>query len=95
MGLAPFEVETDDTMKKSFDICIIGAGASGMAAALEAAEVNPAARILVVEKNDRPGRKIRATGNGRCNISNEKAKNSRQAVQLLEKWGIAIRSRGT
>ena len=92
MGLAPFEVETDDTMKKSFDICIIGAGASGMAAALEAAEVNPAARILVVEKNDRPGRKIRATGNGRCNISNEKAKNSRQAVQLLEKWGIAIRT---
>ena len=70
MGLAPFEVETDDTMKKSFDICIIGAGASGMAAALEAAEVNPAARILVVEKNDRPGRKIRATGNGRCNIYN-------------------------
>ena len=92
MGLAPFEVETDDTMKKSFDICIIGAGASGMAAALEAAEVNPAARILVVEKNDQPGRKIRATGNGRCNISNEKAKDSRQAVQLLEKWGIAVRT---
>lgn len=92
MGLAPFEVETDDTMKKSFDICIIGAGASGMAAALEAAEANPAARILVVEKNDQPGRKIRATGNGRCNISNEKARDSRQAVQLLEKWGIAVRT---
>lgn len=92
MGLAPFEVETDDTMKKSFDICIIGAGASGMAAALEAAEVNPAARILAVEKNDQPGRKIRATGNGRCNISNEKARDSRQAVQLLEKWGIAVRT---
>ena len=92
MGLAPFEVETDDTMKKSFDICIIGAGASGMAAALEAAEANPAARILVVEKNNQPGRKIRATGNGRCNISNEKARDSRQAVQLLEKWGIAVRT---
>lgn len=92
MGLAPFEVETDDTMKKSFDICIIGAGASGMAAALEALEANPAARILVVEKNDQPGRKIRATGNGRCNISNEKARGSRQAVQLLEKWGIAVRT---
>lgn len=92
MGLAPFEVETDDTMKKSFDICIIGAGASGMAAALEAAEANPAARILVVEKNDQPGRKIRATGSGRCNISNEKARDSRQAVQLLEKWGIAVRT---
>lgn len=92
MGLAPFEVETDDTMKKSFDICIIGAGASGMAAALEAAEANPAARILVVEKNDQLGRKIRATGSGRCNISNEKARDSRQAVQLLEKWGIAVRT---
>ena len=92
MGLAPFEVETDDTMKKSFDICIIGAGASGMAAALEAAEANPAARILVVEKNNQLGRKIRATGSGRCNISNEKARDSRQAVQLLEKWGIAVRT---
>ena len=51
------------------DVIIIGAGASGMAAAVKAAERNK--NILVLEKNDRPGRKILASGNGRCNLMNE------------------------
>ena len=50
-------------------IGIIGGGASGMAAALAAAE-NPAAQVILLERQARLGRKLLATGNGRCNLSN-------------------------
>ena len=48
---------------------IIGGGASGMAAALAAAE-NPKVQVLLFERQARLGRKLLATGNGRCNLSN-------------------------
>lgn len=51
-------------------IGIIGGGASGMAAAISAARRNPSARIIIFEKKDRLGKKIYATGNGRCNLTN-------------------------
>lgn len=50
-------------------IGIIGGGASGMAAALAAAE-NPQAQVILLERQARVGRKLQATGNGRCNLSN-------------------------
>lgn len=50
-------------------IGIIGAGASGMAAALAASE-NPRNTVLLFERQARVGRKLSATGNGRCNLSN-------------------------
>ena len=50
-------------------IAIIGGGASGMAAALAAAE-RPENRVVLLERQARLGRKLQATGNGRCNLSN-------------------------
>ncbi len=50
-------------------IGIIGGGASGMAAALAAAE-NENAQVVLFERQARLGRKLLATGNGRCNLSN-------------------------
>ena len=50
-------------------IGIIGAGASGMAAALAAAE-NEQNQVIILERQARVGRKLQATGNGRCNLSN-------------------------
>ena len=50
-------------------IGIIGAGASGMAAALAAAE-NPEVQVVLMERQARVGRKLAATGNGRCNLTN-------------------------
>ena len=47
---------------------IIGAGASGMMAAVTAAEYH--AEVTLFEKNDRVGKKILATGNGKCNLGN-------------------------
>lgn len=49
-------------------IIIVGAGASGLVAAINAAAIGAA--VTVLEQNDRPGRKICATGNGRCNMTN-------------------------
>lgn len=49
-------------------IIIVGAGASGLVAAIKAAAIGAA--VTVLEQNDRPGRKICATGNGRCNMTN-------------------------
>ena len=54
-------------MKKR-QVVIIGAGASGMTAAIMAAR-NGAA-VTVLEQNEKPGKKICATGNGKCNFSN-------------------------
>ena len=53
-------------------IGIIGGGASGMAAALAAAE-NPGVQVILMERQARVGRKLQATGNGRCNLTNLRA----------------------
>ncbi len=50
-------------------IGIIGGGASGMAAALAASE-DPNAQVILFERQARLGRKLQATGNGRCNLTN-------------------------
>ena len=50
-------------------IGIIGGGASGMAAALAASE-NPGVQVTLLERQARVGRKLLATGNGRCNLTN-------------------------
>ncbi|MDA8130717.1 MAG: aminoacetone oxidase family FAD-binding enzyme [Elusimicrobia bacterium] len=55
-------------MSDSYDVIVIGAGASGLAAAVEAARAG--ASVLVLEKNHVPGRKILSTGAGKCNFTN-------------------------
>ena len=50
------------------NVCVIGGGAAGMLAALTAAENGH--RVLLLERQSRVGRKLLATGNGRCNLSN-------------------------
>ena len=59
-----------DMIKKK--IGIIGGGASGMAAAIAAARADGhlASEIVILEKKDRIGKKILATGNGKCNLTN-------------------------
>lgn len=52
-------------------IGIIGAGASGLMSAIIAKETNKNLNIVLYEANNMIGKKILASGNGRCNISNE------------------------
>lgn len=50
------------------DVCVIGGGAAGLAAAIVAAEQG--ARVVVLERDPECGKSILATGNGRCNFTN-------------------------
>ncbi|MBR1592093.1 MAG: aminoacetone oxidase family FAD-binding enzyme [Ruminococcus sp.] len=52
------------------DIAVIGGGASGLSAAIEAKKSCPSAEVSILEKLPRCGKKIIATGNGKCNLSN-------------------------
>lgn len=52
-----------------FDVIVVGGGAAGMMAAGQAASLGK--RVLLLEKNKRLGEKLRITGGGRCNITNE------------------------
>ena len=49
-------------------VAVIGAGAAGMMAAVTAAEAG--AEVTLFERNDRVGKKLRITGKGRCNVTN-------------------------
>lgn len=55
--------------KKQWDLVVIGAGASGMMAAITAARENK--KVCILEKLDKAGKKLLATGNGKCNFTNE------------------------
>ena len=50
-------------------VAVVGGGAAGMMAAIHAAYGG--AEVLLFEKNDRLGRKLRITGKGRCNVTND------------------------
>lgn len=54
---------------KSRNVAVIGGGASGMVAAITAA--SHGADVTIYERNDRLGKKILATGNGKCNLGNK------------------------
>jgi len=55
----------------SYDITIIGAGPAGILAAGRASSLG--AKVLLLEKMEKPARKLRITGKGRCNITNMKS----------------------
>ena len=53
---------------EQFDVVVLGAGAAGMMAAIEAGRRGR--RVLVIEHGAAPGEKIRISGGGRCNFTN-------------------------
>ncbi len=55
---------------KRYDIIVIGGGASGFAAAINAKRTDRNVSVLIAERLPKTGKKILATGNGRCNLSN-------------------------
>ncbi len=74
------------------DVVIAGGGASGLAAAIELGMKAPALDVLVIEKMPEPGRKIRATGSGRCNISNTEAAGFSRIMEFFREIGLVTRS---
>ncbi len=86
-----------------YDAVIIGGGASGIFVAINARKN---AKIAIIEQSDRLGKKILATGNGRCNITNMNLNssyyndtnveryfnqiNNAQTIELFAKMGLEI-----
>jgi predicted Rossmann fold flavoprotein len=56
-------------LQNQYDIIIIGAGPSGLMAAIESHA--PSRKILILEKMHKPAMKLRLSGKGRCNITND------------------------
>lgn len=80
-------------MGREFDVIIVGAGASGMMAGISAARSG--AKVLILEHMDSAGKKILATGNGKCNFTNEKqgiayyrSNNPAFVLPVFEQFGL-------
>ena len=75
-----------------YDVAVVGGGAAGMTAAIAAARAG--ARVALLERGERPGRKLLMTGNGKCNLGNRDLKpshyysdNMAMAASVLERFG--------
>lgn len=64
------EEMNDITTEPQYDVIVVGAGAAGLMAAGTAARNG--SRVLLLEKMEKPARKVRITGKGRCNLTNAK-----------------------
>ncbi len=80
-----------------FDVIIIGGGAAGLCSAVLLKRKLPQLHILIIEANDRVGKKLIVTGNGRCNITNRYlspasyfGKHSEFCETALEKYGFSF-----
>ena len=78
-----------------YDLVIIGGGAAGLAAAASfIREANQDEQngektsVCILEKNDTPGRKINATGGGRCNLTNEACPGKDITLDFFRSIGI-------
>lgn len=77
-------MEDGEKQTKEYDVAVIGAGPAGMMAASRANQLG--ARVIVLEKNKRFGKKLLLTGKGRCNLTN--------AEFNLKRFGSAFGKQG-
>lgn len=78
---------------KKYSLIVIGGSASGLCAVINAARLHKGFSAAVLERLPRAGKKILATGNGRCNLSNTNAlyhnyRNAGFAKRALEQYPV-------
>ncbi len=57
------------SLKKVYDLVIVGGGAAGFFAAIQVAEINPDLKIVILEKSSNLLSKVKISGGGRCNVT--------------------------
>ena len=72
-------------------VIIVGAGAAGLACAIQLKRQLPTAEVTVLEHLAEPGKKLYATGNGRCNATNKAAAGYAVTKEFLESVGLVLR----
>ena len=65
-----------------------------MAAAITVCRERPEARVVILERLEEPGHKLRATGNGRCNLSNVQCPGFRETLEFFREIGVICRIDG-
>lgn len=74
---------------KKYDVCILGGGAAGLAAA---AELDKNLKTCLCDRNKILGRKILATGGGRCNITNASCSHKDMTLDFFKSLGMELYS---
>lgn len=64
-------------------VLIVGGGAAGLCCAIRLRQLDPAVQVTVLERLEQPGKKLLATGNGRCNLTNMQAPHSRAVLDFF------------
>ena len=72
-------------------VVIIGGGASGTLAALKIKTADKTIRVTILEKNEELLKKLKATGNGRCNLSNNNIPQGHLVTGFINSLGILTR----
>lgn len=80
-------------MSGAYDVCVLGGGVSGVTAAITIKKMRPDLRVTIIEKTHEILRKLAASGNGRCNISNTKAKGFTAVSSFMHSMGVYLKSR--
>lgn len=81
-----------------FDLVIAGGGAAGLAAAVEIGILSKsscgdlAPKVALIEKKEVPGKKLSATGNGRCNLSNAACSDREEVDSFFHCLGLLTRT---
>ena len=78
-------------MERFYDVAVMGAGPSGLAAAITVKMMSPDLSVVILEKKEKPAKKLRASGNGRGNLSNEKCDDLESVLWFFSQVGIAVR----
>lgn len=71
---------------------IIGGGASGLACAIKIKQNNPTVSVTILEHLDQVGKKLYATGNGRCNLTNKQADHNADVEDFFKSIGLVMRT---
>ena len=71
-------------------VIIIGAGASGLACAIKIKQISKNTEVRILERLSSPGKKILATGNGRCNLTNTAAENFDETKEFFNSIGLML-----